>query len=408
MTAPSPDVFVGLMSGTSADGIDAVVARFGPALLGRIRGGVAGARKAQAPEFLVHRHEPFDDAVRARILSAPTMNVAALALLNVEMGRRFGSAAAQALATSGVNPSDVGAVVSAGLTVCHLPPGGVPAPVAAAADSAVAEDGATLALGDGDVIAEECGLLVLSDLRARDRAAGGQGAPLVPFADEVLLAQTDRVVAALNLGGIANVTVLDPEADVAAFDIGPGNMLIDGWIERSSGGARRMDTDGALAGAGRVDAPWLAELLAADEFVAAPPPKSTGRERYGADFLERHAARLGALPLADALATLTAYTVECVALTLTALPRAPDELVVSGGGALNATLMQTLTRRLAPMVVRDSADALGIPVLAKEALAMAIIGAASVAGVPGNIPAVTGARRRCVLGKVCLPPGSER
>jgi anhydro-N-acetylmuramic acid kinase len=361
------------MSGTSADGIDAAVVRLG----------AAGVVKV-----LAHHHEDFESGFRARILGLPRAVAAEVALLHVELGRRFADAALAALDRAGVRASDVAAIASPGLTAVHLPP-------------SAAGDGATLALGDGDVIAARTGCPVISDFRAADRAAGGHGAPLVPWADARLLRRPGLVRAALNVGGIANITVVPPQGDPVAFDTGPGNMLLDGALARATGGAMTFDRDGALGLAGRVDDEWLEEIVDADEFLRQPPPRSTGRERYGEPFLERHAVRLQRMRPEDVAATLAAYTVEAVVLALELFVRQrPAELIVSGGGAKNRCLMQGLRLRLPGVDVSDSDSALDIPALAKEAVAFALIGDATLRGEPGNVPSVTGARRAVVLGKV--------
>ncbi len=365
------------MSGTSADGVDAAVVRLA----------AAGVVKV-----LAHHHTDFEPAFRARVLALPRASAAEVALLHVELGRRFGDAALAALRQAGIPPSDVAAVASPGLTAVHLPPSS-------------AGEGATLVLGDGDVIAARTGCAVISDFRAADRAAGGHGAPLVPWADVRLLRRPGVVRAALNLGGIANVTVVPPEGDPVAFDTGPGNMLLDGALALVTAGAVTFDRDGALGLAGRVDEAWLAEILDADDFLRQPPPRSTGRERYGEPFLERHAARLARMTPADVAASLAAYTVEAVVLALERFVRErPQELIVSGGGARNRCLMAGLARRMPDVAVTDSQRALDIPVLAKEAVAFALIGDATLRGEPGNVPSVTGASRRCVLGKVSAAP----
>ena len=206
-------VVIGLMSGTSADGIDAVAVHLQGTDPPRLRVGPLC-------------HLAFEDAFRARVLAAPDARAPELALLHVELGRRFGDAARAAMEAEGLAPADVAAIACAGVTVVHLPPD----PAARGPDA----EGATLALGDGDVIAERTGCRVVSDLRARDRAAGGHGAPLVPFADRLLLHDPGRTRAALNLGGIANLTVVPPAGDVIAFDTGPGNMLLDGAVARQT------------------------------------------------------------------------------------------------------------------------------------------------------------------------------
>ncbi len=396
-TAEEPRLVVGLMSGTSCDGVDAVVVA--------LRGGPAGVEPLRV-EVLEHRHAPYEAAFRARLLALPDARVDEVARLHVELGRRFGEAAREALAVAGVAPERVAAVSSVGHTAVHLPP-------------TPGDPGATLALGDGDVIAEVTGCRVLSDLRARAGAAGGQGAPLVPFADACLLREPGRVRAALNLGGIANVTVVPPDGPPIAFDTGPANMLLDGALARATGGEVAFDEGGRLGLAGTADDAWVRATLAADDFVAAPPPKSTGRERYGAAWLDARWNVLGRMSLEDLSATLAAYTVETVAVGLERFgvpvpdgrvpagdaPAAsrdaalPEDLVVSGGGAFNACLMSGLAARLPGVRVADSEAALGVPVLAREAVSFAVLADASLAGVPGNVPGVTGAARGVVLGK---------
>ena len=382
------EILIGLMSGTSGDVVDAVALRFADP--GESQG-------STRPKFLAHHHADFDTDLRTRVLAASGASAVELARLDVDMGLAFAAAALAAMRLASLAPGEVAAVVTAGLTVVHVPP----------ADGRL---GATLTVGDADLIAERTGCLVVGDVRARDRAAGGHGAPLVPFADAILLRQPERVVAALNLGGIGNLTVVPPVGDPVAFDTGPGNMLLDGALARVSDGRLAMDEDGRLGQAGTVDAAWLEQLLGDDDFLSRPPPKSTGRERYGPSMLDRHAERIASLSREDLAATLAAYTVESVASALeTWIDVQPAELIVSGGGAANACLMAGLSRRLAPIVVTDSQSALGIPILAKEAVAMAIIGHATLHDRPSNVPGVTGASRPCVLGKLSLPPmGSGR
>lgn len=387
----SARVLVGLMSGTSADGIDAAVVR--------IRGDGAAGGEPLVVELLVHHHAPFDAALRSRVLALASATPAEVALLHVALGQRCAQAARAALERAGLGAGEVAAVASAGVTAAHLPPG-------------PEGEGATLSLGDGDVIAAGTGCTVVSDFRAADRAAGGHGAPLVPWADAVLLRPRARErgapVAALNLGGIGNITVVPPEGDPIAFDTGPGNMLLDGALARRTAGRTRFDEGGALGAVGSVDGEWFESLVAEDDFLRTPPPRSTGRERYGESWLARHAARIDALRAPDLAATLAAYTVEAVGLAIDEQlgPRGarPVELVVSGGGALNRCLMEFLGRRLPGLAISDSAQTLGIPVLAKEAVAFALLADATLRGIPSNVPSVTGARRACILGKISAAP----
>ncbi len=365
------------MSGTSCDGIDAVALQ------------VAGERELTV---VAHVHDDYEPEFRERLLGAAELRAEGLARLHVQLGQRFGAAAERARAAARWECASVAAVVCAGHTIAHLPP-------------AEGDPGATLALGDGDVIAQVSGCAVLCDLRAADRAAGGHGAPLVPFADALLLRAAGRVRGALNLGGIANITLVPPEGDPVAFDTGPGNMLIDAALARATGGGTRFDRDGALGLSGRADEALVARLVASDAFLAQRPPRSTGRERYGAAWLHARRDELSRLSLPDLVATLAGFTVACIAHALEHHVRErPDELVVSGGGALNGALMAGLARRLSPIAIARSDEALGIPVLAKEAVAFALLGDATLAGRPCNVPSVTGARRPALLGKLCAAP----
>ena len=442
----APRVVAGLMSGTSADGIDAVVIEIrdgparapaerappgpasravpaalataanpaGPAVVSAPVSSVpvpsaAGSRPerpaARIPgdrrvRLLAHHHEDFERTFRARILAladprgCPLVEVARL---HVDLGHRFARATLSAIRLAGLSPDRVLAVGSPGLTAAHVP-----------GTNAAGHGQGTLCLGDGDLIAACTGLPVVSDMRAADRALGGQGAPLVPWADAVLLRPLALArgapVAALNLGGIANLTVIPLAGDPVAFDTGPGNMLLDAWVERQTDGREQLDRGGVRALAGRIHPELLRRFLAEDDFVAAPAPKSTGRERYGEAFFERHAASLASLGLDDALATLAAFTVQAVTTNLRSLPPpGPVELVISGGGARNKALMAGLVNQLAPIGVQDSRQALGLDPQAREAVAFALMADASLRGEPSNVPSVTGARGLAVLGKLSPP-----
>jgi anhydro-N-acetylmuramic acid kinase len=383
VAAGAERLLVGLMSGTSCDGVDSVVCA--------LRGDHGPQARIQA-RLLHHGHRAYEPEFADRLRAVGDARAPELARLHVELGARFGQAAAAAVSAADLAATDVLAVALPGHTAVHLPPDG---------DDA----GATLALGDGDVAAEVCGCLVVSDMRARDRAAGGQGAPLVPHADACLLRPDQGAVAALNLGGIANVTVVPATGPPVAFDTGPANMVLDGALRRATGGERTFDEGGALGLAGVPDLTWVARAVAEDPFVAALPPKSTGRERYGEAFLDAHWPILGALGLPDLAATLVAHTVETVAVALERFGGSrPGRLVVSGGGAANGAIMAALSRRLEPMEVVDSETALSVPIQAREALAFALLADATLSGAAGNVPTVTGARRGVRLGKLCLPP----
>ena len=382
--APRPIQAVGLMSGTSADGVDAALVRIAPG----------------KTELLDFRSSPYPARLRARVLRAagePGAATAEICSLHREVGEAFAQAVLELLAGAGVTFNQVGFVGSHGQTVRHLPEGGE------GADGPLLPS--TLQLGDAAVIAERTGLTVVSDFRARDVAAGGSGAPLTPWAHRLLFERPDAPVAFLNLGGISNLTYVPPAGrkGLFGFDCGPANMAIDAWVERRTKGAERFDREGRIAARGRVDEGALDALLL-HPFLRLPPPKSTGRETFGAAFLESTLAPLrkrGASP-EDELATLTTFSAECVlhAVRNHFPPGAPPaELLVGGGGYRNETLMRRLREGLAPLPVRSSGER-GIPPEAVEAVAFALLGWAALRGVPANVPAATGAKREAVLGHI--------
>lgn len=369
---------VGLMSGTSYDGVDVVAAEFT----------YAGETLRLRP--LGHVGLDYDDELRAEIAAVLPPNatsIEAVCRLDNRLGEVFAEAAARGVELAG---GRVDAVVSPGQTVFHWVDGGIAR--------------GTLQLGAPARVAARVGVPVLSDLRSADIAVGGQGAPLVPAFDALLLGgEAGPPRAALNLGGIANLTVLAPGAPVLGYDVGPANALLDAAAQRFLG--RPCDTDGAAAAAGRVH-PALLESLLAEPYYAAPPPKSTGKELFHAGYLDGKLAALG-VPVApaDVLATLTELTARTVAAECDR--HGVVEVVAAGGGVRN----RTLWRRLADLGagrwrLRTSAE-LGVPIQAKEAYAFALLGWLSWHGLPGAIPSVTGAREAVVLGS-WTPAGPAR
>jgi anhydro-N-acetylmuramic acid kinase len=271
----------------------------------------------------------------------------------------------------------------------------------------------TLQIGEPAVIAARTGCRVVADFRAADIALGGQGAPLVPFADYALFSTAAETRAVQNLGGIANVTFLPAGGtldDVRAFDTGPGNMLLDALTRRVTEGAAAFDTDGSLAAQGQAASALLGEFLT-HPYFALPPPKSTGREAFGAPFAERffRFAQAQSLSPADTLATATALTAETVARAYRdwLLPHAPVQTVILGGGGVhNGTLVRMLAERLAPARLTTHAE-FGLPDDAKESVAFALLAYETLHGRPSNVPAATGARGRAILGKIVLPPADS-
>lgn len=380
-------VAVGLMSGTSADGIDAVVAR--------LTLPTEGAYPLHA-ELLATRTEPFSPQDRATILSLcdpATSTVDRICQMNAWLGRRFAEAALGVIGQARLQPEDVDLIGSHGQTVYHVPPG-----------SPAGSIPSTLQLGEPGEIAEHTGITTVADFRPRDIAAGGQGAPLTSFVDYALFGCTGKIV--LNLGGIANVTALPdgagPEA-VFAFDTGPANMLLDFAAAELTGGRLPYDQDGLLAAAGQVSQTLLDWLLA-HPYLHRPPPKTTGREEFGAAFgrtVLREARRL-TLNAQDILATLTAFTAESVtqALRRHLLPYGRyDEVVLSGGGARNPVLVRML-RQCLPELHFATYEHYGIDSKAREALAFAALAAYALAGRPNTLPSCTGARHAVIVGKI--------
>ncbi|HKD38287.1 MAG TPA: anhydro-N-acetylmuramic acid kinase, partial [Pirellulales bacterium] len=336
-----PAVVVGVLSGTSADGIDVAVCRVTPT---SERCDGLGSRV----ELLRHFCHPHDPQIQQSIANSNAFGARRLSELDRSLGRRFAEACMAAITSSGLVPEKVDLIGSHGQTLYHH--SRVPGAMRCG-----------LQLGDGDEIAELTSLPVVSDFRARDIAAGGEGAPITPIADLVLFRSfgPHGRRAVLNLGGIANVTVLDDDPSrILGFDIGPGNALLDRLVRRLTKGERNFDVDGRLASAGNVNRPLLDGLLADDVFLKQPPPKSTGFEMYGDAMVEQLERRHGRLD-ADLLATAAEFTAQAIARALSNLldeRLRPGEIVVAGGGALNPDLVRRIAEAVAPRIVTPSDD----------------------------------------------------
>lgn len=375
----SPRHIVGLMSGTSADGVDAVLAA------------VEGAGESLRVRVLDFQSCPYEPGLRRRVLAVGEAPAAELLRVHYELGEAFAQAAEAVIARAQRQGLEVHLIGSHGQTARHHPRALDPRGRAA-----------TLQVGEPAVIAERTGLPVIADFRPRDVAAGGEGAPLVPLVDWLLFRAPGRVRACLNLGGIANVTVVGERLEaVRAFDLGPANMPLDAVVQAWTGGAEDFDRDGAGAARGRVDAALVRELLA-HPFFSLPPPRSTGRETFGEGFVRPLLARYAGRE-EDLVATLTRFVAEAIALGFHRfVPERPDEVLVSGGGAHNRTLLAHLAELLAPTPVRSLAE-VGMDPDAKEAVAFAVLAHETLFGRPGNVPAATGAAGPRVLGKIVLP-----
>lgn len=381
---------IGLMSGTSLDGIDAVLAEFS--------GTTEAELQWSAKAFVTI---PFREEQRRQIHDAITRGTPAdLCRLDADLGEWFAAAALAVCEAAGRRPEEVDSIGSHGQTVWHIPPD-------------QGRRGATLQLGDPATVAERTGIPVVSDFRSRDVAAGGQGAPLVPWQDRVLFSLPGRRRVLQNIGGIGNLTWIPPRGEPAAlvaFDTGPGNVLIDAAVEMATGGRDTFDRDGHWAARGRVDESLLAEMLA-HPYFDQPPPKSTGRELFGRPYLEAIVRRRSPgdeQAWADLIATMTAFTARTIAIGLRrwVAGRGVDEVVVSGGGARNPALMAMIRAELAPVPVLPG-EALGVNPDAKEALAFAALAWAFANRIPANVPEATGASGLRVLGSY-TPGGASR
>jgi len=382
---------IGLISGTSADGVDAALVE------------IVSQGGRMAPRLIAWETVAYPSGLREGILAAASGgSTEEVCRLNAYIGELFAEAAAHVARCAGVPLAGVDLIGSHGQTIHHLP---VPKP------EGVHAVRSTLQIGEPAVIAERTGITTIANFRPRDMAAGGEGAPLTPIVHHALFAHPERGRVLLNIGGIANVTVLPAGAsasEVTGFDTGPGNVLLDQFIRATGLSARGYDEDGRLAAAGSLR-PDLLEQLLAHPFVRRAPPKSTGREIFGPEFVEEFRKQLQVKGVSDldGLATLTLFTVEAIVRNLREFvfpATAVHEVVVTGGGAQNVFLMGRLAALLPECAVRPS-DAVEFPGRALEAVAFAWLAYLTATGQPGNLPAVTGARGPRVLG--CIVPGER-
>ncbi len=365
-----PRLYIGLMSGTSLDGVDGVLVNF----------------EGQRPEVLSHQSKPFDTSLKHSLLelNTPADNELHRAALAANHLVRVYADTVQALfKASGRQAKEVHAIGAHGQTVRHQP-------------GAFDGTGYTLQLNNPSLLAELTGIDVVADFRSRDVAAGGQGAPLVPLFHRHMFAHDTQTLGVLNLGGIANLSVLPPAGDAQGFDCGPGNALLDHWCQQHTG--QPFDNDGAWARSGQVIAPLLQALL--DEpFLHQAPPKSTGRDLFNPTWLAKQLQDFASASPVDVQATLTEFTARaCVADVHRHAPEA-TELLVCGGGALNGWLMTRLQSGLPQLKVVSTAER-GLPPLQVEATAFAWLARQTMRRLPGNAPKVTGAQGARILGGV--------
>jgi anhydro-N-acetylmuramic acid kinase len=367
------------MSGTSADGVDVALVH------------VTGRGIDMSARLVRHHHRPYDLALRRLIFSMrggdAALRLADFARCGRDVSLAYAAAVRDALRGAGVAPAEVAAVAAHGQTLYHAPPD-------------------TIQQLDPALLAAETGCAVVSDFRRADGAAGGQGAPLVPFADYVLFRHRARTRVLLNIGGIANVTHLpagDGPDHMTAFDTGPGNCVSDYLVRTANPDGPGIDVDGQVAARGVPVFPLLERMLEA-EYFSRPPPKSTDGPAMIGLFEQTRREVAQKFPFENLLKTACMLTATTIADAIRRFLRPfPDELIVSGGGVHNETLMALLRQPLGNLPVKTT-DELGVPPDAKEAMAFALLAAATLDGVPSNVPAATGARRAVVLGSITPRP----
>ena len=388
---------VGMMSGTSVDGVDAAVVEIG---------GSAGEPQVK---LLAFENRPYPPAVREQIFALfrpETATVDKVGYMNFLLGELYAQSALSAIRKAGLRPEDIDVIGSHGQTIWHEP-------------SPCGKDGYpiryTVQIGEGSVIAARTGIPTVSDFRVADMAVGGQGAPLVPFSEYLLYRREKETILLQNIGGIGNMTVLPAAAkpeEVYAFDTGPGNMIIDAVVTALSEGRRTFDEGGRLGAGGRVDPELLAQLQQ-EPYYTRPLPKTTGRELFGEQYTARILEWRRTHPLSDAdlvatVTDLTAWSIVDAYERYVHQRYHASEIVVGGGGSYNQTLLGFLKRRFAPrgVAVRTQED-LGWSSDAKEAVAFALLADCCVRERPNTLPSVTGAREAAVMGKLSLPAGRE-
>jgi Uncharacterised protein family (UPF0075). len=381
---------VGLMSGTSVDGIDAALVR------------IKGKGTDTEVDLLEFENYPYSDEMREKIFklfSPETGTVDKICHMNFILGELFANAALGVIKKAGLTPDKIDLIGSHGQTIYHIP-------------SPIEDSGymvrSTLQIGEPAVIAERTGIVTVADFRVRDVAAGGQGAPLVPYTEYIMYREEDKTIALQNIGGIANVTVLPAGCeldDIIAFDNGPGNMVIDEIVKRLTDGRMRFDENGALAGKGKVDQVLLEELLD-DDYFKKTPPKTTGREYFGSRYVDKVIKRASELNVwgYDLAATVTALTAKSIALSYRDFimnQYGLDRVIIGGGGSYNETLVNMIRGYLDGVEVLTQED-IGFNSDAKEAVAFAVLANEAINGNCNNAVKATGADHPVVMGKISM------
>ncbi len=375
-------IVVGLMSGTSMDGVDAALVR------------VNGNGIDTRAELMDFQTCPYESFLRNKLDNVLDASVAELSDLNFAVGEVFADACFSVMEKAGLKPEEADLIGTHGQTVFHNPP------------SSGSRISSTLQIGEPDVIAERTGITTVSDFRPRDISAKGEGSPLVPYVDYILFRQPEKVRILQNIGGIASCTVVTPDInDVIAFDSGPGNLLLDGVIKIHSGGEKSYDKDGGLAKTGTVNHELLQKLMS-NEYFKRPLPKTAGREVFGGDKAEQlyDLVKSGYIRVPDLLATLVQFTVDTIYNAYENYVPAKwkiDEVILSGGGAVNPVIAEKLLCKLSPVTVCLS-DKYGIPFDSKEALSFAVLANETIFANHSNLPCVTGATCSSPLGKISI------
>ena len=384
---------VGMMSGTSVDGVDAALVE------------ISGTDSEPKVKLLAFENKPYPPQVREKIFSLFTpanATVDKVGYMNFLLGEIYAKSALSVIEKAGMKPEEIDVIGSHGQTIWHAPtpesPDGIPVAY-------------TVQIGEGSVIAERTGILTVSDFRVADMAAGGQGAPLVPFSEYLLYRREKETILLQNIGGIGNMTVMPAGAkprDLFAFDTGPGNMIIDAVISAVTGGEKTYDAGGETAAKGRV-CNALLDILKEEPYYRQPLPKTTGREHFGVQYTEKILSwwKENPIPVEDLLATVTDLTAYSIADAYEryVLPKyRASEIIVGGGGSYNATLLRFMKERFAPhgVAVRTQED-LGLSSDAKEAVAFALMADCCMRGKANTLPSVTGAEHPAVMGKISQP-----
>lgn len=377
----------GLMSGTSLDGLDIAIADFS----------FVSDKLTYELKHFVTMDYPEELTAQLFKLMDPLAPLNHVSSMNMYLGELYAKLIKDSLVDSEIEYASIDLISSHGQTIWHEP--------IAASEREFARAN-TLQIGDISALAEYTGKPVIGDFRTRDMAAGGQGAPLVPFADQLLFQSSTNGRVLVNIGGITNITVLAPTPngkEVLAYDTGPGNMIIDSFVSKFSGGKQSYDSNGELAKSGNIHLEWL-NLLMENDYFSLPAPKSTGRELFGAAYAEKlwNQGDEYGCSAEDKIATITMLTAKSLALEIEQYIKSHDlkEVIISGGGVHNKTLLSYLTDMLPDQVKVKALDEIGFNSDAKEAFVFALLGYLGFQKVPNNLPSTTGAKRQTILGKI--------